>query len=166
MDPRIPQLEMRIERLERTIRLMTAISRSTAPAVDTGNCQTNQGQIDPLSFQDRMPTLLNYGFSSSLPVGGDKAVFFLGGDRSQGVVIATGHQVYRFRGLQLGQVVMHDMWGHSLLMSETGASLIGNLSIAGNLTATGSIIQGLGGPDQVGLGTHHHPGGSAPVPGT
>ena len=48
MDPRIPQLEMRIERLERTIRLMTAISRSTAPAVDTGNCQTNQGQIDPL----------------------------------------------------------------------------------------------------------------------
>jgi hypothetical protein len=51
-------------------------------------------------------------------------------------------------------------------MSETGASLIGNLSIAGNLTATGSIIQGLGGPDQVGLGTHHHPGGSAPVPGT
>jgi phage gp45-like len=172
MDRYVAQLEQRLERLERTVRLLTALSRSTAAAIDSGNVQTMQGQIDPLSFQDRIPTLLNYGFSSSLPVGGDKAMIFLNGDRSQGIVVATGHQTYRYRGLLEGQSVMYDMWDHSLLMSETGASLVGNLTITGTLTVTGGIIAGFGGADQVGLQTHNHTVpehaglSSAPTPGT
>jgi phage gp45-like len=158
MDPHVAQLTQRIERLERALRLMTALSRSTAPAIDTGSVQTIQGQIDPLSLRDNIPTLLNYGFSSSLPIGGDKAMIFLNGDRSQGVVVATGHQTYRYRGLQPGQSVMHDMWGHSLLMASTGAALVGNLSITGNLTVSGEITAGAGTAGSVTVQQHKHAG--------
>jgi phage gp45-like len=160
MDPRVSMLEQRIERLERALRLQVALSRSTAPSNDAGVVQFNQGQIDPLSMQDNIPTLLNYGFSSSLPVGGDKAMIFIGGDRSQGVVVATGHQAYRYKGLLEGQSVMYDMWGHSFLLSATGASLVGNL------TVTGSITAGAGTGDSVTLQGHRHSGGAAPTAGT
>jgi phage gp45-like len=160
VDPYISMLEQRIERLERALRQQVAISRSTAPAIDTGMVQVNQGQIDPLTVLDGMPTLLNYGFSSSMPIGGDKAVIFLNGDRSQGVVVATGHRQYRFIGLQEGEAVMHDMWGHSLRLSAAGATLVGNLSV------TGSITAGSGGADSVTLQDHRHGGGTPPTAGT
>jgi phage gp45-like len=160
-EQRIDRLEQHVERLQRLLRLQFALSRSTAVPVDTGVVQTVQGQIDPLSYQDGMPTLLNYGFSSSLPVGGDKAVIFLGGDRSQGVVVATGHKAYRYKGLLDGQSVMHDMWGHSLLMSATGVALIGNLTVTGAITATGGITAGFGTGDAVTLQGHKHGTGAA-----
>jgi phage gp45-like len=160
VDRYISMLEQRIERLERALRQQVAISRSTAPATDTGMVQVNQGQIDPLTVLDGMPTLLNYGFSSSMPIGGDKAVIFLNGDRSQGVVVATGHRQYRFTGLQPGESVMHDMWGHSLRLSAAGATLVGNLSV------TGSVTAGSGGADSVTLQGHKHGGGPPPTAGT
>jgi phage gp45-like len=171
-------LEQRIERLERAIRLQFALSRSTAAAVDTGPVQTNQGKIDALSLRDGMPTLFTYGFSSSLPVGGDKAVMFLGGNRSQAVVVATGHQTYRFTGLKLGETVMHDMWEHSIHMTADGIAVAGNLTLAGNLTvtgtitATGDITAGAGGAGAVTVLTHKHTSAasgsptSAPIAGT
>jgi phage gp45-like len=135
----IAMLEQRIERLERKLRAQVTLSRSTAPAVDSGVVQFNQGMIDPLSYQDNMPTLLNYGFSSSLPVGGDKAVMFLNGDRSQGVVVATGHQTYRFKGLLEGESVMYDMWGHSIRMAASAVTVT-----APSLVTTGDVVVGTG----------------------
>jgi phage gp45-like len=174
----VRQLELRIARLERAIRQQVSLSRSTAPAIDTGPVQTIQGRIDPLSLRDGMPALLNYGFSSSLPLGGDKAVMFLGGDRSQGIVVATGHQTHRFTGLAIGEVVMHDMWQHYIHMTEQGLVVKGNIALTGNLTvmgaitATGDITAGFGGADQVTLQTHKHTSGSpgsptsSPIPET
>ncbi len=171
-------LEQRIARLERANRLQFALSRTTAPAVDTGPVQTNQGRLDALSLRDAMPTLLAYGFSSSVPMGGDKAVMFLGGDRSQAVVIATGHQTYRYTGLQEGESVMHDMWGHSIRMTASGLVIngntawTGNVAVTGAITATGNITAGAAGAGAVDLLGHKHtsesPGTptSAPIAGT
>lgn len=120
LESRIASLERQLTQLMRQMRGGFALSRSTAPSQDGGPVQTNQGRLDALSLKDGMPTLYTYGFSSSLPIGGDKLVAFMYGDRSQGVVMATGHQTYRFTGLVTGEAVMHDMWGRSVKMSATG----------------------------------------------
>jgi phage gp45-like len=146
-DRRISMLEQRIERLERALQLQFALSRSTAPSVDTGAVQLNQGQIDPLSLQDNIPTLLNYGFSSSLPVGGDKAMIFIGGNRSQGVAVATGHQAHRYKGLTEGEVVMHDMWGNSIHMTAAGIVITAPSTVLVNapaLATSGNVVVGTG----------------------
>jgi hypothetical protein len=177
LNARLGALERRLERLERRNRDAFALSRSTAPSVDSGAVQTNQGRLDALSLRDGMPTLYHYGFSASLPVGADKLVCFLNGDRSQGVVVATGHQSHRFTGLAPGEVVIHDMWGHSIHLTQDRISVTGDVRITGDLQVTGEVTRGYGGADQVALGTHVHTQGpdsrgdteaaiSAPVAGS
>jgi phage gp45-like len=136
---RVAALEATIKRLDRQSRGSAALSRSTAPSNDTGSVQKNQGQIDTLSLRDAMPTLYNYGFSSSLPVGGDKVVVFLNGDRAAGIVVATGHQEHRVSGLATGEAVMHDMWGHSIKMTSTGIIITGDVFATGNWQITGNV---------------------------
>jgi phage gp45-like len=167
----IAALHRRIERLERLVGQAIGIGKSTAAAIDTGTVQTMQGQIDALSYRDNMPVMGLWGFSSSLPIGGDKMLVYPRGDRSQAVIIGTGHQAYRYTGLQQGETVMFDMNGHSIHLSSSGIKLIGNVSVVGSITATLGIVAGFGGADQVGLQTHEHPtaaigGPSAPSPGT
>lgn len=71
-----------------------------------------------------------------------------------------------------------DRNGNSVAMSSAGlvltdsngnviSMMAGGIAVTGNLTVTGSVIAGYGGPDQVGLQTHEHPGGvPPPTPGT
>lgn len=60
----------------------------------------------------------------------------------------------------------------TMVISETGVTINGNIAITGNLTATGVIVAGQGTGDQVGLQTHRHGTGTAasgtvaPTPGT
>jgi hypothetical protein len=154
LERRISVLEQHIERLSRALRLQMALGRSSAPAVDGGPVQTIQGKIDPLSVKDAMPVMLNYGFSSSLPVGGDQAIVFLTGDRSQALVVATNHQTYRYAGLNPGETVIHDMWGHSLLLHAAGGLFTGDLTINGNIASTGTVSN-----NGVNIGSTHHHGG-------
>jgi phage gp45-like len=167
LESRIAALERSLARLARQLRAPIALSRSTANAQDSGAVQTNQGRLDALSLKDGLPTLYAYGFSSSLPVGGDKLVAFLGGDRSQGVVIATGHQDYRLRGLLPGEAAMHDMWSHSIRLTATGIAIAGDVTVTGSITATGGITAGQGGADPVTVQHHRHPAlNTEPTPGT
>lgn len=168
-------LERQVARLTRALQQTAAFARSTAPPNDSGPVQTIQGQMDALSRRDGMPVLFHYGFSSAMPVGGDKLVTYLGGDRSKPVVVATGHQSYRLTGLATGEVVLHDMWGRSIKLSASGPVINGNgaaVMIQGDLHVSGAVIGGYGGGDQVNLQTHKHgtgsaaPGTSAPTAGT
>ena len=161
VEARISRLERQIEALQRQLRVPVGFSRSTAAPNDAGAVQTIQGQMDALSSRDAMPVLFHYGVSSAMPVGGDKVIAYVTGDRSSGVVVATGHQQYRLAGLSTGQVAMYDMWGHSLVFGS------GGLTVTGDLHVTGAVIAGYGGADQVGLQTHKHTvGGTPPVAGT
>ena len=180
---RVAQLERMVTALLRRQGASVAFSRSTAPPIDTGAVQTIQGQMDALSARDAMPVLFHYGYSSAMPVGGDKVVGYLDATRSSPVVIATGHQTYRLTGLATGEVAIYDMWGRSVKLGASGISINGNgatLTIAnvptliqnGDIHATGAIIAGYGGADQVGLQTHIHAvpehagNSSAPTAGT
>jgi phage gp45-like len=116
--------------------------------------------------RDGIPVLMHYGFSSAMPIGGDKVVIHGNGQRASAIAVATGHQAHRFTGLLTGEAVLYDMWGHSLRLTSGGAVLTGDLHV------TGAVIAGFGGTDQVGVQTHQHgtgaaaAGTSAPSPGT
>jgi phage gp45-like len=168
LEARVAMLERMVTALSRRQGASIAFSRSTAPPIDTGPVQTIQGQMDALSNRDAMPVLFHYGYSSAMPVGGDKVVGYLNGTRSSPVVIATGHQTYRMTGLATGEVVIYDMWGRSIKMGASGITINGGGKVItitnsptliqnGDIHATGAVIAGYGGADQVGLQTHKHP---------
>jgi phage gp45-like len=147
MERRLATLERQVATLTRQRSTHFALSRSLAPALDGGPVQTIQGQIDPLSKRDAMPVLFQYGFSSSLPMNGDKVVAFIDGDRSKAVVIATGHQAYRYKGLIPGESVMHDMWGNSIHMTGAGILVSSSSVVTVNapvLATTGDVAVGTG----------------------
>lgn len=167
---RIAQLERHLAALTRRHGGSVSFVRSTAPPVDSGAVQTLQGRFDALSLRDAMPNLQQFGFSSSMPPGGDGAVLHLNGERTKAVIIATGHQSYRLTGLANGNVALYDMFGHTIILGSTGISVLGNVAVTGNITATGSIQAGFGGADQIGLQSHihveHGTGGGTTSPAT
>ena len=126
LEGRIASLERTVAALQRQLRQPIGFARSTAAPVDTGKVQTIQGQMDALSKRDAMPVLFHYGFSSSMPVDGDKVIGYLTSDRSSGVVIATGHQQYRLTGLSTGEVALYDMWGRSVVLGSGGVTINAN----------------------------------------
>ena len=133
-----------------------SFARSTAAPNDSGSAQTSQVQLDALTLRDGVPVLMNFGFTSNMPPGGDNVVVHLGGERSKAIVIATGHQQYRLTGLPSGAVAIHDSTGNKIVITSTGIAITGNVAITGNLTVTGDITAGLGSADQVGVRTHRH----------
>jgi phage gp45-like len=147
MSDRISLLEQRVDQLERLLRLQVALARSTAPVVDTGVIQTIQGKIDPVSIRDGMPVLLNFGFSSSLPIGGDHVAVFLNGDRSQPLVVGTNHQRYRYKGLNPGETVLYDMYGNTILLNGAGIQMTASAAVQVNapaLITSGNVVVGTG----------------------
>ncbi|MCY0854347.1 phage baseplate assembly protein [Cupriavidus sp. D39] len=65
---------------------------------DAGGVQMMQVKLNAEETRDNTPRVPEFGLASNPPVGSDAIVVFLGGDRSQGVVLGTVHQVSRPRG--------------------------------------------------------------------
>lgn len=93
-------------------RIQAAIGRGRITTVnDDGGAQLIQARLGPLEVRDATPRLAEFGFSSRPPVGADAILVFIGGDRSNGVVIATGHQASRPTGLEEGETIVYDLFG-------------------------------------------------------
>ena len=117
---------------------MLGVGRVTA-IQDGGGTQSVQYQT-PLEVASAH-RLAEFGFSSGLPVGTDVVLAFLGGDRSNPVVIATNHQRYRHSDLSPGETVMYNQWGLYIQLTEDGISIDAKgqdvtVNNAKNLTAT------------------------------
>ena len=117
---------------------MLGVGRVTAMQ-DGGGTQSVQYQT-PLEVASAH-RLAEFGFSSGLPVGTDVVLAFLGGDRSNPVVIATNHQGYRHSDLSPGETVMYNQWGLYIQLTENGISIDAKgqdvtINNAKNLTAT------------------------------
>lgn len=163
----VAALTRRLDRLERRTRQHVSFARTTATANDNGPVQTTQAQIDALSVRNDVPMLFYYGFSSAMPMGGDKLVVHGNGERSSAVAIASGHQQYRFTGLNDGEVVLYDQWGNVIHFTQNAIQITGTVQVTGDLQVTGEVIRGYQTSDQVGLGTHEHTiSGPAPIAGT
>ncbi|MDE9537520.1 phage baseplate assembly protein, partial [Xenorhabdus bovienii] len=70
---------------------------------DNGVIQRIQYQTE-MEVRDNTNRISEFGFSSGLPTGTDVVLAFLGGDRSNAVVIGSNHQKYRHIGLKSGEV--------------------------------------------------------------
>ena len=116
-----------MEELERVYRRLLMMVRSGRGVLvnDAGSVQTAQVRLSASEVLDDMPRLAEYGFQSNPPAGDDKVALFIGGNLTDGVVIATGHQLYRMRGLSTGEVAISDDKGQKVYLSAAGIRIEG-----------------------------------------
>ncbi len=99
-----------LERIGR--RVMTTIGRGRkTTGDDAGNVQTLQVKLGQNEIRDNTPRLAEFGFTSMPPDGADLVVLFIGGDRSNGVIIASGDIATRMKNLQPGESALYDSLG-------------------------------------------------------
>jgi phage gp45-like len=123
-----------IDRLYRRVLMMAAPVKITATN-DTGPVHRAQVRGFPPETIDNMPVLQIYGLASHAMPGSDGMAIFATGDRSNGVIVATGNQQYRLRGLNAGEVALYDNAGNVVRLASGG-----NIAITcagpGNVTLT------------------------------
>jgi len=145
--------------------LVRAIGRGRLTSVDdSGVVQKVQMQLSASELRDGTPRLSEYGFHSNPPPGADAVLVCMGGDRTQGVVIACGHQKYRLTGLETGEVALADDLGQTVYLTRSGIVIKGaglpmlltdtpeitldtplvhakgDMNVDGNLTVTKNIV--------------------------
>lgn len=120
-----------MERLWHRMLHIIGRGRSTGVGDDTGPIQTHQIQFSDLETQSELKRLGEYGHASMPPAGFDAIAAFVGGDRSNGVIIATGHQASRLKDLLPGESAIYDDLGQKVYLTREGIVIDGaNLPIA------------------------------------
>jgi phage baseplate assembly protein V len=181
-----------LDRLKRGIQAMVGRGRVTT-SNDAGNAQMLQLRLSDLELRDATPRIAEFGFSSRPPVGSDVVLVFVGGDRSNGIVIATGHQASRPTGLEVGESIVYDFFGKFIRLTEGDGILIEangspvtvnnattvtvnastevvmntpKLRVNGDIEATGDVSDGKRSmaADRLIYNGHNHGGGPGPVP--
>ncbi|MDE3106519.1 MAG: phage baseplate assembly protein V, partial [Acidobacteriota bacterium] len=128
-----------LQRMGRRLQLLVGVGRVTL-VDDTGTVQMLQLKLGALELRDRTPRLADFGFTSNPPAGSDAALLFVGGDRSNGVAIATGNQIYRLKGLASGDVAIYDSRGQSIWLTPQGIVVNGaGLPLTVNNTPTVTV---------------------------
>lgn len=117
------QIDGALARLWRRVQLFIARGRITF-SNDAGNVQSLQLRLGALEVRDATPRLGEFGHASRPPVGADVIVLFPAGDRSNGVVIASGHQATRPRNLNEGESQLYDLWGKSVYLTQDGGIVV------------------------------------------
>ncbi len=109
-----------MQRLGHRLQALVGIGRVTLVDDTTGTVQRAQLTLGQLETRDNTPRLAEYGFASNPPPGTDAVLLFVGGDRSNGVVIATGNQTFRLKGLASGDAALYDSRGQSVWLTPGG----------------------------------------------
>jgi phage baseplate assembly protein V len=112
-----------IERIYRRVLLAVGRGKVTT-GNDTGSVQKLQAGLSPLEVRDGTPRLAEFGFTSYPPDGSDAVALFVGGDRSEGVIVATGHQQSRPTGLSQGESMMYSQDGKQVYMTASGGIVV------------------------------------------
>lgn len=123
-------------------RLLMVFGRALINAVnDGGGLQLMQIQLGKDEIRDGTPRFAEYGFTSNPKPGARAIAVFMGGDRSNGAVVATDDPRYRPTGLKSGEVVIYDDLGQKVYLTRTGIVIDAPLGLAilGNLVVTGAI---------------------------
>lgn len=113
-----------IKKLWRRMLLVVGRGRITT-ANDSGPVQEVQVQIGMLETRDTTPRVAEYGFTSHPLPGCHGVVVFVGGDRSNGVIIGTNDQTARLKNLKPGEVAIYDDLGQSVWLKRTGIEVNG-----------------------------------------
>ena len=137
-------LQNQIDRLyNRMFNLIATAYFSTVD--DSKNVQYAQVVLNDNERRDNTPRLAEFGFTSNPPIGSDAVVIFIGGDRSNGVIIATGDQATRPKGLASGESMQYDAFGKYIYLKADGTIEIqangGDVNVldAANVTVNASV---------------------------
>lgn len=121
----LAQLARSVERIGR--RVLTTISRGKVKTGDdTGDVQRLQIKLGDNEVRDNTLRMAEFGFASMPPVGADVVVLFVGGDRSNGVIIATGDIASRMKNMKPGESAIYDSQGKQIYLSQDGLVINAN----------------------------------------
>lgn len=128
-----------VSRLARLV--STAIGRARVTTTnDSGNVQFVQVQVNDLETIDNLPRVAEFGLTSVAPDGSDVVMVNLGGGRNNAVVVATGHQESRPKGLKAGETMLYSQNGKYVYLTASGGiSVFANgepVNVAGASTVT------------------------------
>lgn len=121
------------DRLYRRVMMAIAPMKITATD-DSGPIHRAQVRGFPPETIDAMPVLQIYGLASHAMPGSDAIAMFASGDRSNGVIVATGNQQHRLRNLKSGEVALYDNNGSVMKLSNGG-----NVDITATGTQTTTV---------------------------
>lgn len=144
-----------IERLLQRVQFAIGRGRITI-SDDSGAVQRAQVDLGPdlsatgSALKSNTPLLGLFGHASRPPAGSDVVLVFVGGDRSNGVAIASGHQPSRLTGLAEGDSALYDLRGAYMWLTPNGLVIdgaglpatirnVGSLTVDGDLLVTGNI---------------------------
>ncbi|VTU28444.1 phage baseplate assembly protein V [Variovorax sp. PBL-E5] len=113
-----------IEKLWRRMLLVVGRGRITT-GDDSGMVQRQQVLLSAAEIRDDTIRVAEYGFTSMPLPGCHGVVVFIGGDRSNGVIIATNDQNHRLKNLKPGEVAIYDDQGQSVWLKRTGIEVNG-----------------------------------------
>lgn len=102
-------------------RVLLALGRGRiTTSNDSGVVQLVQTKFNDLETIDGMPRVAEFGFTSRPPDGTDVVAVFIGGDRSNGVIVATNDQSSRPTGLAVGETKLYSLAGQYVYLSASG----------------------------------------------
>ncbi|GAN90959.1 bacteriophage related protein [Gluconobacter frateurii M-2] len=133
-----------IPRLARRVAMGLGLGRQLADTNESGGTPTIQVVLPGGEIRSDVPLLQQYGFRSRPVPGSDMLAVFQAGDRSRGVVVATGDQRGRPTDLQPGEVcVYHPKTGSRILLNKSGGVEIsasdGNITLNGDAVISGNL---------------------------
>jgi phage baseplate assembly protein V len=168
MDPEQMARHLGLGALERRVRL--AAGRAVLHRVDSAaKVQRLQAEFLKGEVRDSMEHFETYGFTSHPLAGMEPVAVFMGGDRSNGVVVAIADRQFRLTNLKPGEVALYDQWGRSLVFSADGGIIIdaagtnvtinnaptttinGDVVVNGKVTVSGDVVAG-----DISLAHHRH----------
>jgi len=122
-------------------RVLLSLARALVTTVnDAGGVQMMQVKLNAIETRDNTPRIPEFGLTSNPPVGSDAIVCFLGGDRSNGVVLGTVHQPSRPKNLAPGETMLYSQDGKYVYLTASGGiSVFANgqpVNVTGATTVT------------------------------
>ena len=154
-----------LTRTARRVMMALGVGRQTADTNETPNTPTVQVALAADELRSDVPIMQEYGLASRPVPGADLLVAFIGGDRTRGVVIATGDQRGRPKDLQPGEVCLfHPSTGSRIWLKADGSIAIvpanGKTAATGDLTVSGTITSNEVVAQGVKLTDHAHSNGN------
>ncbi|WP_075632569.1 phage baseplate assembly protein domain-containing protein [Novacetimonas hansenii] len=152
-----------LTRTARRVMMALGVGRQTADTNETPNTPTVQVALAADELRSDVPIMQEYGLASRPVPGSDLLVAFIGGDRTRGVVVATGDQRGRPRDLQPGEVCLfHPSTGSRIWLKADGSIALNpannKVTTPGDFTAGGTITGNEVVAQGVKLSRHSHSG--------
>lgn len=134
-------------------RVMLLVGRAVIRAVDdAGGLQELQAELLRGEVRGRLERFGALGLTAVPLPGAEGVLLFMGGNRDHGVVVAVEDRRHRPSGLAAGETALYHAGGNGtvILLGQDGSITLkpsggkvrveGNLEIAGDLAATGDVL--------------------------